>query len=121
MLKLSGFLPLLTSCGTCGKELEAARWAVRHPPEFVCRECHKQFVGSRLLSPAGTTLLKEILKKKPQEVAAGAGHDAQAVHRLATVNRLLIHGHIGKELRTVRYLDRLRRGTRKLRFHTAQH
>ena len=82
MLKLSGFLPLLTSCGTCGKELEAARWAVRHPPEFVCRECHKQFVGSRLLSPAGTTLLKEILKKKPQEVAAGAGDDAFRIDEL---------------------------------------
>ena len=119
MLQLSGFLPLLTSCANCGKQLEAARWAVTHPPEFVCRECHRKFAGSRLLSPAGTALLKEILKKKPQEVAEGAGHDAQAVHRLATVNRLLIRGHIGKELRTVRYLDRLRRGTRKLRFHAA--
>ena len=58
-----------------------------------------------------------ILKKKPQEVAAGAGRNAQAIRRLAVVNRLLIRGHIEKELRTVRYLDRMRRGTQRLRFH----
>ena len=115
MLQLSGFLPLLTSCGICGNKLEAARWVVPHPPEFVCRECHRQVGGSRLLSPAVTSLLMEILKKKPQEVADGTGRDARAIHRLGTVNRLLIRGHIAKELRTVQYLDRLRRGTRRLR------
>ena len=90
-----------------------------HPQEFVCRACHGQFGGSRLLSPAGTALLMEILKKKPQEVAAGAGRNAPAIRRLAAVNRLLIRGNIGKELRTVRYLDRMRRGTQRLRFHAA--
>ncbi len=119
MLQLSGFLPLLTTCSSCGEQLEAARWVVPHPQEFVCRACHRQFDGSRLLSPAGTALLIEILKKKPQEVAAGAGRNAAAIRRLAAVNRLLIRGNIGKELRTVRYLDRMRRGTQRLRFHAA--
>jgi len=32
---------------------------------------------------------------------------------------MLIRGNIGKELRTVRYLDRMRRGTQRLRFHAA--
>lgn len=118
-LQLSGLLPLLTTCSSCGKQLEAARWVVPHPQEFVCRACHRQFDGSRLLSPAGTALLIEILKKKPQEVAAGAGRNALAIRRLAAVNRLLIRGNIGKELRTVRYLDRMRRGTQRLRFHAA--
>ncbi len=119
MLQLSGLLPLLTTCSSCGKQLEAARWVVPHPQEFVCRACHGQFDGSRLLSPAGTALLMEILKKKPQEVAAGAGRNAPAIRRLAAVNRMLIRGNIGKELRTVRYLDRMRRGTQRLRFHAA--
>ena len=116
VLQLSGFLPLLTSCGNCGNQLEAARWVVPHPQEFVCRECHRDFGGARMLSPAGTALLMEILKKKPGEVATGAGRDAPAIRRLAAVNRMLIRGHIDKELRSVRYLDRLRRGTRRLRF-----
>lgn len=119
VLQLSGLLPLLSSCGNCGRQLAAERWAAPHPPEFVCRACHRQFGGSRLLSAAGTALLMEILRKTPQEVAAGAGREAQAIRRLAAVNRQLIRGHIGKELRSVRYLDRLRRGTRRLRFHAA--
>ena len=115
VLQLSGFLPLLSTCGNCGKPLEADRWVVPHPQEFVCRECRRQFGGSRLLSAAGTALLMEILRKKPQEVAAGSGRNAQAVRRLAAVNRHLIRGHIDKELRSVRYLNRLQRGTRRLR------
>ncbi len=119
VLQLSGLLPLLSTCSSCGKQLEAARWVVPHPQEFVCRACHGQFDGSRLLSAAGTGLLMEILKKKPQAVAVGAGRNAQAIRRLAAVNRMLIRGNIGKELRTVRYLDRMRRGTQRLRFHAA--
>lgn len=115
VLQLSGFLPLLSTCGNCGKPLEAERWVVPHPQEFVCRECRRQFGGSRLLSAAGTALLMEILRKKPQDVAAGAGRNEQAVRRLAAVNRHLIRGHIDKELRSVRYLNRLRQGTRRLR------
>jgi len=119
VLQLSGLLPRISTCGGCGKQLEAGRWVVPHPLEFVCRECHGQYGGSRWLSPAGTELLVEILKKKPGDVAAGAGRDHRAVRRLAAVNRLLIRGHIDKELRSVRYLDRLRRGTRRLRFRAA--
>lgn len=115
MLQLSGFLPLLTTCGSCGKPLAAERWVVPYPPEFVCRDCHRQLSGSRMLTAGGTALLMEILRKKPQEVAGGAGRDGQAVRRLAAVNRQLIRGHIDKELRSVRYLERLRRGTRRLR------
>lgn len=119
VLQLSGFLPLLSTCGSCGRALAAERWVVPHPQEFVCRECRRQFGGSRLLSGAGTALLMEILRKKPQDVADGAGGDGQAVRRLAAVNRMLIRGHIGKELRSVRYLERLRRGTRRLRTKAA--
>jgi DNA repair protein RecO (recombination protein O) len=115
VLQLSGFLPLLGTCGNCGKALAAERWVVPHPQEFVCRECRRLFGGSRLLTAGGTALLMEILKKKPEQVAEGAGRDAQAVRRLAAVNRHLIRGHIDKELRSVRYLERLRRGTRRLR------
>jgi len=119
VLQLSGLLPLLSTCGTCGKQLAAERWVVPHPQEFVCRECHRQFDGSRMLSASGTALLMEILRQKPQQVAAGAGRDAQAIRRLAAVNRHLIRGHLDKELRSVRYLDRLRRGTQRLRFRAA--
>jgi len=119
LLQLSGFLPLLSTCGNCGNQLEAERWVVPFPQEFVCRACHREFGGSRLLSAAGTALLMEILRKKPLDVAAGAGGDMQAVRRLAAVNRHLIRGHINKELRSVRYLDRLRRGTRRLRIRAA--
>lgn len=115
VLQLSGLLPLLSTCGNCGTALEAERWVVPHPQEFVCRQCRRQFGGSRMLSAAGTALLMDILRQKPQEVAAGAGRNAQAVRRLAAVNRYLIRGHIDKELRSVRYLERLRRGTRRLR------
>lgn len=119
VLQLSGFLPLLATCGNCGRPLAAERWVVPHEQEFVCRDCRRQFGGSRLLSAGGTALLMEILKKKPQDVAAGAGRDEQAVRRLAAVNRHLIRGHLDKELRSVRYLERLRRGTRRLRARAA--
>ncbi len=119
VLQLSGFLPLLATCGGCGKQLGGGRWVVPHPLEFVCRECRGQFGSSRWLSPAGTNLLAEILKNKPEHVAASAGTNPQAVRRLAAVNRVLIRGHLDKELRSVRYLDRLRRGTRRLRFRAA--
>ena len=119
VLQLSGLLPLLATCGNCGKQLSSGRWVVPHPLEFVCRECHGQFGSSSWLSPAGTNLLAEILKKKPEDVAGSAGNNPQAVRRLAAVNRVLIRGHLDKELRSVRYLDGLRRGTRRLRFRAA--
>ena len=119
VLQLSGILPLLATCGNCGKQLGGGRWVVPHPLEFVCRECHGRLGSGRWLSPAGTNLLAEILKKKPQDVAGSAGTNPQAVRRLAAVNRMLIRGHLDKELRSVRYLDRLRRGTRRLRFRAA--
>jgi hypothetical protein len=75
--------------------------------------------GARWLSPAGTALLTEILKKKPADVARGAGRDRGAVRRLAAVNRLLIRGHLDRELRSLRYMDRLRRGSQRLRFQAA--
>lgn len=115
VLQLSGFLPLLATCGNCGKPLAAERWVVPHPPEFVCRACRSQFAGNRLLSASGTALLMEILRKKPRDVAAGTGRDRHAVQRLGAVNRQLIRGHIDKELRSIRYLEHLRRGTRRLR------
>lgn len=115
VLQLSGFLPLLSTCGSCGKPLDAERWVAPHRQEFVCGECRRRFGGSRLLTAAGTALLREILRKKPQDVAAGAGRNEQAVRRLAAVNRHLIRGHIDKELRSVRYLNQLQRGTRRLR------
>ena len=119
VLQLSGLLPLLATCGNCGKRLSSGRWVVPYPLEFVCRECHGQFGTSRWLSPAGTNLLVEILKKKPEDVADSAENNPQAVRRLAAVNRVLIRGHLDKELRSVRYLDGLRRGTRRLRFRVA--
>ncbi len=119
VLQLSGFLPLLSTCGNCGKALAAERWAVPHPPEFVCRECHSQFAGNRFLPASGTALLMEILRKKPQDVAAGAGRDGAAVQRLGGINRQLIRGHIDKELRSIRYFERLRRGTRRLQLRLA--
>ncbi len=119
VLQLSGLLPLLATCGNCGKQLGSGRWVVPHPLEFVCRQCRGQFGGSRWLSPAGTNLLAEILKKKPEDVAGSTGSNPQAVLSLAPVNRVLIRGHLDKELCSVRYLDRLRRGTRRLRFRAA--
>jgi len=119
VLQLSGFLPLISTCGGCGGPLEAGRWVVPHPLEFVCRECHARIQGARWLSPAGTALLTEILKKKPADVACGAGRDRGAVRRLAAVNRLLIRGHLDRELRSLRYMDRLRRGNQRLRFQAA--
>lgn len=116
VLQLSGFLPLLTTCGNCGNGLEAERWVVPFPQEFVCRDCHRQFDGSRMLTSGGTALMMEILRKKPAQVAAGAGRDEHAVRRLAVVNRYLVRGHIGRELKSVRYLERLRQGTRRLRY-----
>jgi DNA repair protein RecO (recombination protein O) len=119
VLQLSGFLPLISACGGCGGRLEAGRWVVPHPLEFVCRECRARMQGARWLSPAGTALLTEILKKKPADVARGAGRDRGAVRRLAAVNRLLIRGHLDRELRSLRYMDRLRRGSQRLRFQAA--
>ncbi len=114
VLQLSGFLPLLSACANCGRTLSAERWAVPFPPEFVCRDCHSGIAGSRFLSPAGTALLMDILRKKPAEVAAGSGANAAAVRRLGGINRMLIRAHIDKELRSIRYFERLRRGTRRL-------
>ena len=119
VLQLSGFLPQLGICGSCGNELVAERWAVSHPPEFVCRDCHSRFAGHRFLPASGTALLMEILRRKPPDVAAGAGRDTVAVQRLGAVNRQLIRGHIDKELRSIRYFERLRRGTRRLQHRAA--
>lgn len=113
VLRLSGLLPRLEVCGGgCGRRLEAGRWVHPGSLEFVCRACRGSRRGSRWLSPAGTALLRRILHRPPGEVADEAAADAVAVRRLAAVNRLLIRGHLGKELRSVRYLDRLRRGRR---------
>jgi DNA repair protein RecO (recombination protein O) len=112
MLRLSGVLPRMSECGSCGRRLAAERWVVPDPLEFVCRQCHRAHSGSRWLSPGGTELLTEILRKPPAEVMRGAGKNRQAVQRLAAVNRLLIRGQLDKELRTVRYLDRLRHSGR---------
>ena len=115
LLRLSGLLPRLSICGGCGKQLSGARWVVPHPLEFVCRECRDRGGGGSWLSPGGTRLLTEILKAKPDDVARGAGRDERAVQRLAAVNKMLIRGNLDKELRSVRYLDRLRRGDRPRR------
>ena len=113
ILRLSGLLPQLDVCGACGRQLAAGRWVVPYPLEFVCRECRSARGGSRWLSPAGTALLAEILSKPPHQIAEGNGGSRQAVQRLAAVNRLLIRGHLDKQLRSVRYFDRLRRGRRE--------
>ncbi|MFQ5742522.1 MAG: DNA repair protein RecO [Acidobacteriota bacterium] len=114
VLRLSGLLPRLSICGSCGRRLAAGRWVVPHPLEFVCRQCRNVRGGSRWLSPAGTALLEAILKEKPQHLLPAAGHSRQAVYRLAAVNRLLIRGHLDKELRSLRYIDRLRHGAREV-------
>jgi DNA repair protein RecO (recombination protein O) len=113
MLRLSGVLPRLNECGGCGQQLSAERWVVPDPLEFICRQCRVAHSGSRWLSPSGTALLTEILRKPPMEVMHGTGQNRQAVQRLAAVNRLLIRGQLDKELRTVRYLDRLRHAGRR--------
>ena len=61
---------------------------------------------------------REVLPRRPVRVeyrltAKGAALEP-AVRRLAAVNRLLIRGHLDKELRSLRYFDRLRRETRRL-------
>ena len=113
MLRLSGVLPSLNECGGCGRGLSAERWVVPDPLEFICRQCRSAYGSSRWLSPGGTALLIEILKKPPVEVMHGTGQNSHAVKRLAAVNRLLIRGQLDKELRTVRYLDRLRHAGRR--------
>jgi len=113
MLRFSGLLPRLGVCGVCGRDLEAGRWVVPHPLEFVCRGCRGRRQGAKWLSPGGTALLEAILEKKPVEVAAGAGREGGAVQRLAAVNRLLIRGHLDRSLRSVRYFDRLRQDRRR--------
>lgn len=112
ILRLSGLLPRLETCGVCGRDLEPGRWVVPHPLEFVCRSCRGGRQGARWLSPGGTELLETILRSKPEEAAARAGRDPGAARRLAAVNRLLIRGHLDKSLRSVRYFDRLRQDRR---------
>ena len=60
-------------------------------------------------------MLTEILRPRPLQVAAGAAGDVDAVRRLGGVVRQLIRGHVDRELRSVRYLEQLRRNTRRLR------
>lgn len=113
VLRLSGVLPRLGVCGGCGRRLGDARWVVPHPLEFVCRQCRGTRQGSRWLSPEGTALLAEILRKRPEEVADARRWRSGAVQRLAAVNRLLIQGQLDRTLRSVRYVDRLRRRRRR--------
>lgn len=109
VLRLSGLLPRLATCGACGRALGRGRWVAQRPLEFICSRSCGDVRGKCWLSPAGTDLLRSILKQTPDRVAGGAGRDRKAVNRLGLVSRVLIRGHLERDLRSYRYLDRLRR------------
>ena len=106
ILRLSGFLPDLNRCGSCGCKLTDQRWVSDRSLEFVCAQECGGMTGRLLCSAEASDLLQAILRQPLLRVAAQRPRRS-ATQALAAVHRVLITGHVGRRLRSWRYLDQL--------------
>jgi DNA repair protein RecO (recombination protein O) len=106
MLRLSGFLPDLSSCHICGRGLanEQSVW-LTHEGAPVCLSCSSQR-GDELRREvlAG---LKDILAKKPVDFFS-VRRDGRVLQQIGTLASKLIRRTIERDLKSVAFVDRLR-------------
>lgn len=105
-LRIAGFLPDVSRCGSCGTALGREVWVSDVSLELLHgRECGGQR-GRRRLPPAGLELLRRILRLPPADLGPP---ETAAVRALGAVTAVLIAGHLDRTPRSLRVLSRIRR------------
>lgn len=106
ILKLSGLLPDVSRCGSCGRPLDREAWVSDVSLELLCRrDCEGQ-VGRRRLPPAALELLRRTLRTAPWSLGEVS---LPVVRGLGGVMEVLIRGQLDRPPRSLRVLERLRR------------
>ncbi len=109
MLRLSGLLPGFEGCSNCGGEIGNDVWVSDVTLGFLCGRTCGQVIGRRRLAPAARHLMIEILRQAPDKLVAQRP-DAAAIRGLGSVLRVLIVGHLDRTPRSLRIMQRLKRG-----------
>src|SRR5262245_50421315 len=109
-LRLLGFLPDLTECGSCGKAL-AGRGGrfLRQDGIDACTRCAPRAPGDLTLPPDALDAAAEIVKRPPTTLV-GARKAPAALAALRALSEAIFFDLLDRRLKSYEVWDRLRRG-----------
>lgn len=106
LLRIEGVLPDLARCGGCGEELRGPAVLDAPTDALVCGVCAPDPLDRPILAEADRRFLLEALRRPVAELAE-AQVPSRMVAGASVALRLLLQRYIGRQLRSLRFLDSL--------------
>ena len=103
-VKLGGWLPLLGSCASCGKELKErdAKYFSAHALAMFCEKCRRP--GARAITSAALTAARKMLSERLDRIAEN-DIEPQAAREITEVMLNIIEHQIDRKLASRELLE----------------